>query len=97
MEELLEKLEIVENQLRDSMLKNQEKDEIILKKDEKLENQKNRIYQIQNDLSEKDNEVEKQRNMINDLRYKIKDDSERFEVIFKLKIILLKFFEVFLL
>jgi len=87
MEELLEKLEIVENQLRDSMLKNQEKDEIILKKDEKLENQKNRIYQIQNDLSEKDNEVEKQRNMINDLRYKIKDDSERFEVIFKFKII----------
>ena len=82
MKGVLEKLSIVENQLRDSMVKNQSKDKMIMQKDEELETRQNRMFQMQNDMSEKDNQIEKQQHMINDLRYKIKDDGERFEVRF---------------
>merc|ERR1712130_939144 len=72
MKSVLDKLTTVENQLREAILKNQEKDKIIFEKDEEIE-------AMQNDRSERENEIEKQRNIINDLRYKIKDDAERFE------------------
>jgi len=79
MNSLSEKLSTVEDQLRDSILKNQQKDQIILDKTQEIENFQNDIYRMQNDMTEKDNQIEKQENMINDLKYKIKDDSERFE------------------
>merc|ERR1711990_829599 len=79
MKSALGKLTTVENQLREAILKNQEKDKIIFEKDEEIEAKQNEIYQMQNDRSERENEIEKQRNIINDLRYKIKDDAERFE------------------
>lgn len=80
MNSLSEKLSTVEDQLQDSILKNQQKDQIILDKTQEIENFQNDIYRMQNDMTEKDNQIEKQENMINDLKYKIKDDSERFEV-----------------
>merc|ERR1712130_511622 len=79
MKSVLDKLTTVKNQLREAILKNQEKDKIIFEKDEEIEAKQNEIYQMQNDRSERENEIEKQRNIINDLRYKIKDDAERFE------------------
>ena len=78
--EQLDQLAVVENQLRDSIMKNNASDQIIMKKDEELDQRQNRICQMQNDMSERDNQIEKQQNMINDLRYKLKDDAERFEV-----------------
>merc|ERR1712136_693116 len=79
MNSLSEKLSTVEDQLRDSILKNRQKDQIILDKTQEIENFQNDIYRMQNDMTEKDSQIEKQENMINDLKYKIKDDSERFE------------------
>lgn len=80
MKSVSEKLSTAEDQLRDSMLKNQEKDCLILEKTQEIEKLQNDIYRLQNDMTEKENQIEKQENIINDLKYKIKDDAERFEV-----------------
>ena len=75
-----DKLKTVEDQLSEAMFQNQEKDRIILEKDDQLKEKQNKIYRMTDELSNRDEKIEKQETTINNLKYKMKDDAERFEV-----------------
>lgn len=74
-----DKLKTVEDQLSEAMFQNQEKDRIILEKDDQLKEKQNKIYRMTDELSNRDEKIEKQETTINNLKYKMKDDAERFE------------------